>query len=383
MAGGSDNSVRIGLYADRLTRTTTTGVGMYMAGLSSALAKQPRANDFMLFSVSERLAIPPGTYGAMPIGYLPWPRPAVHVAWSLLGRPRVNQLGGKLDLLHVLVPGVPVPTDLPLVATVHDLTPIKFPRFFDPPTRWLVGRALRQIGRQARRIIAASERTRRDVCEILNVPQERVAVVHQGVPADVIQPSGSELGQALQRYSLTDVPYVLFVGEITHRKNLLGLLDAFSLVAGQQPTVRLVLVGSPGLGAELVRRRIRTLGLERRAIMLGHVQRKDVSALMAGAAVFVLPSIYEGFGIPVLEAMTCGAPVVVSDGGSLPEVVGDAGLVVPGADPPALAAAIRRVIEDEALREHLRGLGLVRVRAFSWKRAAAQTLAVYEDALRG
>jgi glycosyltransferase involved in cell wall biosynthesis len=282
----------------------------------------------------------------------------------------------------VLVPGVPVPTDLPLVATVHDLTPIMFPRFFDRQTGWLYGRTVRQIARQARRIIAVSEQTRQDLCTLLEVPAERVAVVHLGVPQDIRRPTPSQLGATLERYGLAEVPYVLFVGVLTDRKNPLGLVEAFSLVAARWPDARLVLVGSEGLGGEAVGRRIQALGLDRQARVLGHVARCDLPALLTGAAVFVLPSVYEGFGIPVLEAMACGAPVIVSDGGSLPELVGDAGLVVPRAEPDGLADSILEVLGDPPTRERLSRLALSRARQFSWERAAEQTLAVYEDALR-
>jgi glycosyltransferase involved in cell wall biosynthesis len=279
------------------------------------------------------------------------------------------------------VPGVPVPTDLPLVATLHDLTPIMFPRFYDRWTSWLYTRAVRRIGRQARRIIAVSERTRRDVCDLLQVPEARVAVVPEGVPPDISSPAPEQRRVTLQRYGLADSLYVLFVGTLTERKNPLGLVEAFSQVAARIPEARLVLAGSPGPASGAVRRRLGALRLEDRALTLGHVRRPDLPALLAGAAAFVLPSFYEGFGLPVLEAMTCGTPVVVSDGGSLPEVVGEAGLVVPRAEPTALAAAITRLIEDQAARERLSRLGLARAREFSWERAAALTMAVYNDVL--
>jgi glycosyltransferase involved in cell wall biosynthesis len=299
----------------------------------------------------------------------------------VIGRPKVNGLAGNLDLLHLLVPSVPVPTELPLVGTIHDLTPLLLPDCFDWRTRWLVGRALRQLARQAVRVIAVSERTRQDACGRLGLSPERVITIHQGLPTDARAQPEQSVREARQRYGLGDLPYILFVGEVTRRKNPLLLVEAFATVCRELPSCQLLLVGSLGLGADVVRRRIDALGLERRARLLGHLPRQDLLALLTGAAVFALPSQYEGFGLPDLEALACGTPVVVSDGGALPEIVGEAGFIVADPSPETLSAALLRVLRDELIARRLRQLGPCRARRFTWRRAAERTLAVYADAL--
>lgn len=375
----------IGLFGDRLARgARATGVGAYIAAMARALGAEPRSHRFVLFSTPERDRVPANVYNPIPAAALPWPRRPVQAAWALAGRPRVRAVGQlQIDLLHVLVPSVPVPTDLPLVATVHDLMPLRFPHFFSRRNRVLFRLAIRQIRRHARRIIAISEATRRDVIELLDVPEERVAVVHYGAPAGFAPPAPAEAAPVLRRYGLDGTQYVLFVGELTHRKNPLRLVRAFAAVARESAEVQLVLAGPPGLGFDGVLDEIDRLRLRDRVVLPGRVPAAALPALMGSASAFVLPSAYEGFGIPALEAMASGTPVVVSDAGSLPEVVGDAGIVVPGDEPETLAAAMGELLEDEPLRRTLVERGRRRVADFSWERAAAQTIEVYEDVLGG
>jgi glycosyltransferase involved in cell wall biosynthesis len=375
-----DGDMRVGLYANRIARPTSTGVGTYIAELSAALADSEHHQDLFLFSLPERRAMPADA-GGLPVRYLPWPRALTHLLWSTLGRPRIVSLAGKLDLVHILVPSVPVPTRLPVVGTIHDLTPLTLPGCFDLRTRWLVGRSLRQLARQARRIITVSERTRRDACALLGLPPERVVAIQLGLPRDARRQGEPAIRRARERFGLGQDPYVLFVGEVTRRKNPLALVEAFARLAHELPTCQLVFAGSPGLGADAVRRRVTELRLQSRARLLGHVERETLLGLFSGAAVVALPSLYEGFGIPALEAMACGAPVVVSDGGALPEVVGEAGLVVPGAAVGDLASALLAVLRDETTAHRLRALGQRRAGDFTWKRAAERTLAVYAEAL--
>lgn len=357
-------------------------MGGYIAGLAPALALAREEREFLLFSTPERNPVSDGVYGQMPTAVLPWPRRLTQAAWCLVGQPRVNGLHGRFDLLHILVPSVPVPTDLPLVVTIHDLMPMKFPGFFSWKNRLLFRLTMRQVQRQADRVVAISECTRRDVVELLNVPKERVSIVHYGPPRSFRPQPPDRVADILRRRGLADSPFILFVGEITHRKNPIWLVEAFGKVAGRLPDHVLVIAGPPGLGYEKVTARIAELGLRNRVLLPGHVAHDELPALMAGARVFVLPSAYEGFGMPVLEAMMCGTPVVVSDAGSLPEVVGEAGFVVPQAEPSALASAILKIAQDPSTRDRLVRKGYERLGAFSWERAARQTVAVYEDALR-
>jgi glycosyltransferase involved in cell wall biosynthesis len=219
-------------------------------------------------------------------------------------------------------------------------------------------------------VIAVSEATKHDVVELLGFPADRVSVVHLGVPLH-FRPQPESQPDAR--------PLVVFVGEIAARKNVRVLVEAFARAA--VPDAQLVLAGSPGLGSEDVDAAIERLGLSGSVRRLGHAPQQVVDTLVADADVLVLPSLDEGFGIPALEAMSAGTAVVVSDAGSLPEVVGDAGLVVPVGDVDALAGAIGRVLTDDDLRLALGARGRTRAATFSWTDAATKTIEVYEHAL--
>lgn len=373
--------MRIGLFADKLARQAPTGVATYISSLSQALADHGNGHDYLLFSTRERSHVPRALYG-LPTATLPGPRRAVQALWSLAGVPRVNGLHGRFDLLHVLVPSVPVPTTVPLVITINDLTPLQFPSFYSLSSRLLFRLSVRRAARAAAQIIAISERTRRDVIELLGVIPERVRTIHCGVTPGFGPQPEEEVERVRRRYGLPNSPFALFLGTITHRKNLLPLVDAFALAAPTVPECQLVLAGGMSLGHEQVVQRIQERGLTSRVLLPGYVDGKDLPALMSAASLFILPSAYEGFGLPALEAMACGTPVVVSDGGALPEVVGKAGIVVPGGEPNGLAAAICLVLTDEAVAARLVRLGYERASFFSWERAARETVAVYDEVLQ-
>jgi glycosyltransferase involved in cell wall biosynthesis len=346
--------------ADRLDRDRTTGVGTYVNGLTQGLESVDGGHDFVLFA-------PEGS-------------PLRKAAWTLLGTPDVRP-PREPDLLHVLVPTMPVPTHLPLVVTIHDLMPLKYPSYFAPRARWLYGRAMRQFRRQAAHVIAVSEATAADVERLLSVPAERITVAHEGEPLDLASPAREAVEPALRAVGLRPGGYLMFLGELARRKNPLGLVEAFGRVAAEFPELRLAFVGSPGIGADDVRARVGELGLGDRVDFLGHVPRGLIASLFAGAAAVVLPSEDEGFGIPAVEAMTCGAPLIVSDRGALPEVVGDGGVVVPFGDVDALASAVRRAVQEPGERAQLAERGRRRAGAFSWRRAAEITVDVYHRTL--
>lgn len=372
--------MRVGLFADRLVRGgRTTGVGTYINELARGLAAARSDHDFVLFSTPERGSLPSTYVRGISVEVLPWPRRSVQAAWIVARRPRINRVGGSLDLLHVLVPTVPVPTDRPLVMTIHDLSPIRFPTFFTLKHRALFRLAVDHARRRACRIVTDSEFTRRDVIDLLAVPADRVTAIPLSADEAFAAPPPETVRAVLAEHGVTR-PYIVFVGELTRRKRPLALLEAFARVASELPDHTLVFAGQPGLGFDEMLGGVRSHGLEDRVVFTGRVAQASLPALMTGADVFVLPSAYEGFGLPVLEAMQCGTPVIVSDAGSLPEVVGDAGVIVPGGDPDLLAEAIVDVVSDDACRERLVTRGRSRVAEFSWERTARETIEVYEHA---
>jgi glycosyltransferase involved in cell wall biosynthesis len=216
----------------------------------------------------------------------------------------------------------------------------------------------------------------------LGIEPERVQVVYEGV-APAFRPLPVEdVRQTVRAMGLQPKEYILHVGTLEPRKNLVRLVEAYYQVRQEvsPPVPKLVLAGAAGWSFRQVFERIKALDLSEDVTVLGRVDDLLLPALYNGALLFVYPSLYEGFGLPVLEAMACGIPVITSNISSLPEVAGDAGLVVDPADKQALAEAIGKLIGDQGLREAFSIAGLQRAKLFSWERAARQTLSIYENA---
>jgi glycosyltransferase involved in cell wall biosynthesis len=374
--------VRVGLLADRLDRRgRRTGVGAYIDGLIRGIEEVGPSDDYVAFSWGGNGGAVPVANGLVERRTLAWPRKITAVTWTFLGLPRVKDVGGRLDLLHVLVPTVPVPSSAPLVATIHDLMPLKHPELFDARPRLLFAETVRRIRRRAQWLIAVSEATRRDIVELVGFPEDRISVVHPGVPLHFSKATAEEQQVVREQLDLRDKTLVLFVGEVAERKNVRLLVEAFARARSTNREARLLLVGSPGVGSSDVADAIARLGLAQAVIQLGHAPQHIVEALVAAAEVLVLPSRDEGFGFPALEAMSVGTAVVASDSASLPEVVGDAGLLVPVGDVEALSDAIVRVVENDGFRAELGRRGEQRAAAFSWGAAAERTIEVYGHAL--
>jgi glycosyltransferase involved in cell wall biosynthesis len=265
------------------------------------------------------------------------------------------------------------------VITIHDLTALRHPEAHTPATRRLHRRKAAFARDTADLVIVISEATRRDVIAHLGLARDRIRLIYPGVdPAFRPVADRGALKQLLASRGLAPGEYILFVGTIEPRKNLLRLVEAYrQLRRGRSHVPRLVLAGAPGWGYQPVFERVAALGLSKSVVFLGHVPDPLLPALYSGAIVFVYPSLYEGFGLPVLEAMACGTPVVTSDTSSLPEVAGDAGVLVDPADVEALANALRTLLEDPDRRAALSADGRRRAATFTWDRAAQQTLAAY------
>lgn len=262
----------------------------------------------------------------------------------------------------------------PAVVTAHDMAiyrhPEWFPRGQGASVRLIVPRSMRR----ARAVVAVSANTASDVAELFELPRDRLHVIPEGVSERYHPPSESEVGALRARHRLPDT-YVLFVSTIEPRKNLETLLDAWSRLRPPRPP--LVVAGGWGWRYEETGRRIERAGGEVR--LLGAVSPADLPGLYGCATCLAHPAWYEGFGLTPLEAMACGTPVVASSASSIPEVVGDAGLLVEPGDVEGWTEALARLLEDEALRAELRKRGLVRARRFTWSRAADSTWKVFDQ----
>jgi len=281
------------------------------------------------------------------------------------------------------------------VLTVHDLIFLLFPEYHLPLNRWFLNRFMPLFIRRADAIIAISQCTKDDLIRHYGVPSEKVTVIYEGVDSRFHPVTDPDvLGRVRARYGLPE-HYILYVGTIEPRKNLTALLEAFVALRKQasnrQPATsnqrleagswKLVIAGKRGWLYEGFFRRLRELGLEGEVILLGFVPDEDLPALYSAAELFVFPSLYEGFGLPVLEAMACGTPVIASNASSLPEVVGEAGILIDPHDVGGLVKAMGRVLMDGGKRREMREKGLQQAARFSWERTAAMTLGVYRSVL--
>jgi glycosyltransferase involved in cell wall biosynthesis len=258
------------------------------------------------------------------------------------------------------------------VVTVHDLAFRLLPKSHTAASRAYYAGLERSV-RQAARVICVSEATKHDVLAAVPESTGKVRVVYEA-PDPAYTLDGPAHVQAR--------PYFVVVGTIEPRKNVAGIIRALALIpAASRPELRVV--GAPGTAFDEVRSLVATLGLERDVVFLGRRPTAEVAALHRGALALVYPSLLEGFGLPIVEAMSCGAPVITSDRSSMAEIAGGAALTADPHDVDALAAAMSRVAADAALRQELRARGRQRVAEFSWERAASQTLAIFEEALRG
>jgi glycosyltransferase involved in cell wall biosynthesis len=291
---------------------------------------------------------------------------------------------GPVDLVHSTTFCVPSFRLRPkrLVVTIYDLSFITHPELHLPANVAHCLAGTRLAIEQADAIIAISEHTRRDLLERLAAPAERITVTplaHD--PGFARVTDGRRLAAARKRYGLPE-HFVLFLGALEPRKNLLRLLEAYAaLPAGLRQDVGLVVAGMSGWLNDPIRGRVAELGLDRSVHFAGYVDAGDLSALYSLATALAYPSLYEGFGLPVLEAMACGTPVLTSNVSSLPEVAGEAAMLVDPADVESIAAGLRELLESASRRAALAALGTARAATFSWDRCARQTLEVYRRAM--
>jgi|YNPNPStandDraft_1061719.scaffolds.fasta_scaffold25275_3 glycosyltransferase involved in cell wall biosynthesis len=282
-----------------------------------------------------------------------------------------------LDLLHSpdFIP--PLGGRYRSVITVHDLTFLHYPTFLTPDSRRYYNDQIEAAVARADHIIADSEATRVDAINLLDVPSEKITAILLAADEQFRPAPPEEIARIRAIYHLPS-EYLLFVGTLEPRKNLGGLLRAYALLSTRlADTPPLIMAGQRGWLYDEIFDLIEQLKLSGRVSWVENVPYPDLPALYSGASLLCLPSFYEGFGLPPLEAMACGTPVVVSNRASLPEVVGDAGILVDPDDTASIADALYRVLADSALAALLRQRGLARAALFTWQETAKQTLAVY------
>ncbi len=374
--------MRIGVQAHLLSTRPgyrRTGVSRYIERLLAVLSTSLAADDSLVVYAGTDAAAQPWFDPRWERRGPPSPteRPTGRALWEqtvlpgLVRRDRVDVLHGPVNVAPLLAPCA-------TVVTVHDLAYLRLPDRLPTGRRRYFAALTRASVRRASRVLAVSESTKRDIVELLGVPPEQIAVTPLAADPSFRPVTGEALEVFLGEQGIVR-PFVLSVGTLEPRKNLPTLLRAFARIAAEMPH-DLVLAGPEGWMTDEIHETRRRLDLGDRLRFTGYVDAEALPAWYSAADLFVYPSLYEGFGLPPLEAMACGTPVITSDVSSLPEVVGDAGLTVPPTDEMALAEAMRRVLGDPAIGADLRKRGLERAKRFSWEQTAALTVAAYRDA---
>jgi glycosyltransferase involved in cell wall biosynthesis len=365
--------MHIGIDA-RLVYHTRAGIGQYTIRLTHALASLYKDSHFTLLQDRRQAAPLVDEPNVSAAGSLV---PSHHSLEQLLLPWFVNQL--NVDVFHSpdFIP--PLRASGPSVITIHDLAFLIYPHFLTKDSAHYYGQIDRAV-RRANRIITVSESTKGDLIRMLGTPENKIRVIYEAADP-LFQPEDRE--SALEQVqALFDLPgdFILFVSTIEPRKNVTGLLRAYRRLRDDyRLTPALVLVGARGWLCDEVDELVDKLELRPYCFFLGNVGSHDLSHLYNAAQCLVHPAFYEGFGLPPLEAMACGTPVIVSNISSLPEVVGDAALLVNPENDEEITVALWRLLTDQALWSELREKGLKRAAAFSWQRAAQQTMAVYRE----
>ena len=367
--------MRIGIDA-RIAYYAQGGISSYVLHLLEALAAFDADTAYrVLYSRKDRRsALPRSNFRSVRC----W-TPSHHKLerWTL--GVEIARLG--LDLLHS--PDFIPPTFgfQRSVITIHDLNFLYYPQFLTAESRRYYNHQIEWAVRRTAHILADSHATKSDLVTMLAVPPEKVTVVHLAADPTFRPLPEAEIRRVSAQYGLKP-GYLLFVGTLEPRKNVPGLLQSYRLLLNQRKSIApLVLVGGKGWLHEEVFERVETLHLTGGVRFLHDVPDIDLPALYNGASLLVSPSFYEGFGLPALEAMACGTPVVAAERASLPEVVGDAGVLVNPDEPEAIAEGLAAVLGDPALWARLREAGLARAAQFTWEKTARETLAIYQKVL--
>jgi glycosyltransferase involved in cell wall biosynthesis len=347
----------------------------YMRGLVQGLARVDTGNEYVLYGT--RLEHP--FYETLrrlrrfEIRRL-WPGVApLRIPLTLAMRSALD----RLDLLHVQYGGPPWLRGR-LVSTIHDAAFAVVPETFSPSERLWMPRLIRLTARRATMVLTGSEFARRHVAGWAGIPIERVCVTYYGVgPEFAPVPAGPARDAVLARYGISS-PFVLSLGRLNLRKNLLRVVEAFERLA--RPGLQLVIGGVADSHSDVLAKRLQDSPSRAAIRRVGFIAAADLPAVLSAAAVFVYPSLFEGFGLPPLEAAACGAPVIASNVTALPEVLGDGALLVDPTDTEAVATALERTLTDGELRAELRRRGLQRAAQFTWDAAAQRTLAAYSQA---
>lgn len=349
-----------------------SGVGTYSKGLLSALAKVDLENEYILFCNKESADIAPSTPNfSKQIVNLPVLSFKSQFKWACLLKK------ANLDIFHSPHFIWPIFTPCSSVVTIHDLTPLKFQEIMPSCFNRIVYGYMNHLATgKAERIVTVSSSTGADLTNLLRVPESKIRIIYEAAD-ERFKPvkDGTLLSQVKKKYGI-EGKFLLNVGNPKAHKNWGRLIEAFAKL---ESDLKLVLVGTKGNVPRELSEQVKRLNLSKTVIFPQFIPDEDMPFFYSAAEAFVFPSLYEGFGLPVLEAMACGTPVICSNISSLPEVVGDAAIKVDPMDVDDISRAMRLIIDDSSLRDKLVKKGLARVKEFSWEKTASKTLEVYRE----
>lgn len=301
--------------------------------------------------------------------------------WNFIPFIPADFLYRKIDFLHlsdmVFLPLRKIPT----IATIYDMTPALFPEFHFARNISFHNKRNKFIAKKSRLVITLSENSKQDIISLLGIPSRKIRVIY-GAANSSLKPISNKtyIGKVLNKYHLRESNYVLFMGSLEPRKNVEGILEAFSLIRNKIiSSFQIVLIGQKAWGWTGIKKTIKRLNLDSQVVVTGYVPSEDLPVIINGARMLAYPSFYEGFGLPVLEAMSCGTPVITSNTSSLPEVVGKYGHMVDPKDYATLSQYMLKIINNQKFYNLLSKKALERSKAFSWKAAAEKTLNAYEE----
>ncbi len=350
------------------TQTTLgqkSGFGFYVKNLVEALAKVDPKNEYVLiYPQTEKDFSTPQRF-----------------FWDQLTFPRKAKRA-KVDLLHQPCFSAPLFYPGKVVVTCHDLISIFFPENLPLASRLFYSKWEPFSYRKASLIIAISEHTKRDIMALLKIPESKIRVIHLAASKDFKPIKSPQKLKLVQKKYHTGLDYLLDVGTIEPRKNLPFLVRAYALAVRDGLDAKLVITGKKGWYYQDLFKLVKDLELQERVIFTGYVEEKDLPALYSGARAFVFPSLYEGFGLPPLEGMACGVPVVSSNTSSMPEVIGNAGILISPKDERLWAENMLKITKDRSLARTLSELGLRQAKKFSWEETARKTIEVYKEVIQ-
>jgi len=369
--------MRIGIDAMALP-DRPVGAGNYIIQLIRCLASSAGCEELVIFIQRSRLPLLAVSENSRVRLVVVADKPvALRLLWEQTCFPiLVKRLG--LDLLHSPHYTMPLAHPCRCVVTFHDMSFFLFPGLHTLPKRILFPLIIRASARRSDAIIADSESTRQDAIRLLGSPPSKITTVHLGVTADYKPISDqARLESVRQEYHLPE-RFILYVGTVEPRKNLPSLLYAYQSLSERLPGWSLVIAGRLGWMYDAVMRLVKQLALSEQVYFTGYMPEVDLPALYNLADLVVYPSVYEGFGLPVLEAMACGVPVITTNVSSMPEIVADAGVLISPGDDPALAEAMKTLLTDPEKHRWFSEKGIQRAAAFTWEKTAQETLKVYQ-----